>query len=49
MQLYQEQGGKASRYQLYKAAEMLYANKVPIEMQLYNVCVCVQEHVLNAQ
>lgn len=38
MELYNEQNDKATRYQLYKVATMLYTNKEEIEKKLYNVC-----------
>lgn len=38
MELYDQQSDKATRYQLYKVAEMLYANKETIEQKLYKVC-----------
>lgn len=37
MELYAEQSDKATRYQLYKAAQALYDNKQKIEQQLYSV------------
>ena len=38
MELYGQQSDKVTRYQLYKVAEMLYANKETIEQKLYKVC-----------
>lgn len=38
MELYDQKSEKATRYQLYKVAEMLYAHKEAIEQQLYKVC-----------
>lgn len=38
LELYGEQNDKATRYQLYKVAELLYANKEMIEQKLYKVC-----------
>lgn len=38
MELYEQQSDKATRYQLYKVGELLYANKQTIEQKLYKVC-----------
>jgi Transposase DDE domain len=38
MELYDEDVEKVSRYQLYKVAETLYANKAVIESKIYSVC-----------
>lgn len=38
LELYNEQNDKATRYQLYKVAEQLYAKKEVIEKKLYQVC-----------
>ncbi len=38
MELYDQHYDKATRYQLYKVAELLYANKQAIAQKLYKVC-----------
>ena len=38
MELYGEQSEKATRYQLYKVADILYDNKTKIEHRVYEIC-----------
>ena len=38
MELYGEKSEKATRYQLYKVAEILYLNKENIEQKIYEIC-----------
>lgn len=44
MELYGRRSAEASRYQLYKVADMLYSSKDYIEQQLYDVCQNMFSH-----